>query len=246
MKRILKTLLPTSLRRLHTEHKLLRHSQTAQFQRDGRSLAQTIIASGLQPDHRVLEIGCGLGRVAIPLSEYLTKGTYDGIDILEGEIDWARRHISRHHPQFHFHHANLWNRYYNVYAQMRAADYRFPFDDNAFDWIYLTSVFTHLLRDDTEHYISEIARLLRPGGRCFATFFLITHERRVSDWIKRFPYESKGCRVRDATRPEWEVAFEESDIRAVFAQNNLLVDSISTIQPSPNSQDVLLATKPSV
>ncbi|MDF2440194.1 MAG: hypothetical protein JWN98_1178 [Abditibacteriota bacterium] len=244
MKRILKSCLPAPLRRIHLERKLSRHSQSAEFKSGGRVLAELIIASGVKPDDRVLEIGCGLGRVAIPLSEYLTQGTYDGIDILEGEIKWARRHISLGHPHFRFHHADLWNRYYNVYAQTRAADYRFPFADNAFDWIYLTSVFTHLLRADTEHYISEIARLLRPGGRCFATFFLITPERKAGDWIKRFPHEADGCRLHNAERPEWEVAFEEADIRTLFAQNNLVVDSI--FQPSPNSQDVLLATKTSI
>lgn len=240
MKRLLKTLLPASLRRLHTERKLSRYSQTAEFHRVGRDSAQSLIDSGLKPTDRVLEIGCGLGRVALPLGEYLTSGTYDGIDILEGEIEWAKRHITSRFSTFRFHHADLYNRYYNVYAQTRAADYRFPFDSDSFDWIYLTSVFTHLLRDDTEHYISEIARMLRPGARCFATFFLLTPERKAAGWLQRFPHESAGCRLHDAERPEWEVAYEETDIRALFHQNHLAIDSISL---NNTGQDVVLATK---
>ena len=38
--------------------------------------------------------------------------------------------------------------------------------------MFLTSVFTHLLPHDLTHYLAEINRVLRPGGRCVATFFL--------------------------------------------------------------------------
>ena len=38
---------------------------------------------GLKPEHRVLDIGCGVGRVALPLTRYLTSGTYDGFDIVK-------------------------------------------------------------------------------------------------------------------------------------------------------------------
>ena len=37
----------------------------------------------LSPDHRVLDIGCGTGRMAIPLTSFLSKkGSYEGFDIV--------------------------------------------------------------------------------------------------------------------------------------------------------------------
>ena len=40
----------------------------------------------------------------------------------------------------------------------------------------LTSVFTHLLPADAAHYLAEIGRVLRPGGRVFGTWFVLNDE----------------------------------------------------------------------
>ena len=38
----------------------------------------------LEPDHRVLDVGCGVGRLAIPLTKYLSRsGSYNGFDIVQ-------------------------------------------------------------------------------------------------------------------------------------------------------------------
>src|ERR1035437_9648712 len=56
----------------------------------------------IQPDHTVLEIGCGIGRDAIPLSKYLKNGRYVGVDVLKPSIDWCLANISSRHPNFAF------------------------------------------------------------------------------------------------------------------------------------------------
>jgi 2-polyprenyl-3-methyl-5-hydroxy-6-metoxy-1,4-benzoquinol methylase len=39
---------------------------------------------GLKPEHRVLDVGCGIGRMAVPLTEYLSgPGEYRGFDIVK-------------------------------------------------------------------------------------------------------------------------------------------------------------------
>ena len=53
-----------------------------------------------QPGERVLDIGCGIGRMARPLTPYLTPpGAYDGFDInadgiaqLQAGADWLTQH----------------------------------------------------------------------------------------------------------------------------------------------------------
>src|SRR6058998_2088843 len=59
---------------------------------------------GLRRTDRVLDIGSGIGRVAIPLTRYLEpSATYDGFDIVKSGVDWCRGHITPRHPNFRFH-----------------------------------------------------------------------------------------------------------------------------------------------
>jgi len=47
-----------------------------------------------------------------------------------------------------------------------------PFDRESFDIIVAISLFTHMRKADTEIYLREIYRLLRPGGRASITAFV--------------------------------------------------------------------------
>lgn len=45
-------------------------------------LGHFVHIGGLKPNHRVLDIGCGIGRMAVPLTQFLDPktGTYEGVD----------------------------------------------------------------------------------------------------------------------------------------------------------------------
>ena len=134
---------------------------------------------GLKPDERILDVGCGIGRKTIRLTQYLGDGgSYEGIDIVESGIDWCSEHISRRYPRFRFQQIDVYNGYYNPGGRHKAAEYRFPYPDGSFDFVVLGSVFTHMLTDDTEHYLSEVARVLRPKGRTLISWFLLNQESR--------------------------------------------------------------------
>jgi len=63
---------------------------------------------GLKADMDVLDVGCGQGRMARPLVDYLSGGTYNGFDIVKSGIDWCQDHYSDV-SNFTFHHANIIN-----------------------------------------------------------------------------------------------------------------------------------------
>jgi SAM-dependent methyltransferase len=133
------------------------------------------IYGGITMDSAVLEIGCGLGRIAFPLRYLLLNGSYDGFEICRGKVTFLEQTFHKAHPNFRFIWANVHNTYYNPQGRIRAADYRFPYPRNSFDIVYAASVFTHMLPDVAANYFQEAARVLKPGGRCVFSFFLLDY-----------------------------------------------------------------------
>src|SRR5262245_20503185 len=88
--------------------------------------------AGLKSDEDVLDIGCGVGRMAVVLTGYMKTGSYTGIDIVSAGITWCQTHITPRYPHFEFHHADIFNEAYNARGKHRACDYRFPFADASF------------------------------------------------------------------------------------------------------------------
>lgn len=181
--------------------------------------------AGLRPDARVLDIGCGVGRMAVPLIEYLDRGSYEGFDVGKEMIAWCRRRIESRRPDFRFTWAPVYNSKYNPFGTMTGEEFRFPYEDSSFDFAFATSLFTHLLRDDAAHYLSEVARVLRPGGTCLLTFFLLTPdaERRVAGGEARlgFRYPVEGGLTVNRHRPEEAVALREDALRSMLAAAGL-------------------------
>ncbi len=237
---------------LHLPPWWLRDVGGSDFVRTGQEFLRLFIGLGqLRRDAQVLEIGCGSGRMAFPLTTYLSqRGSYKGMDITRESIVWCQRHITRRHPNFKFLHIDLYNKRYNPNGEYLAKDYEFPFHDAAFDFIFLTSVFTHLLPEDTENYLREVGRMLRQEGRSFMTFFLLneTQHRLAKQGRNRidFKYGRHPYRLRSADVPESAVAYDEAFVRQLLRRSGLsLVESIhygtwSGREHGLSFQDILL------
>lgn len=136
------------------------------------------VYAGLCGPSRVLEIGCGLGRVAFPLRYVLGEGgSYDGFEISHDKVDWLQRTFTPAWPAFRFAWADVRNTHYNPGGRTAAAEYEFPYEDDSFDLVLAPSVFTHMLPDAAANYLRETARVMRPGGRCLFSFFLLDNYR---------------------------------------------------------------------
>jgi len=138
-----------------------------------------VVRLGLRPEHRVLDVGCGIGRMAYPLAYFLSaKGSYEGFDIMRDAIAWAQGAIGARFPNFRFRHVDIRNTRYNKTGTLTSAQFAFPYENASFDRLFLNSVFTHMLDFEVEHYLDEFARVLAPGGRAYITCFLHDQEAR--------------------------------------------------------------------
>ena len=181
---------------------------------------------GLKPDERVLDVGCGIGRMAVPLTRYLSdRGSYEGIDVFPKGIAWCQENITPRYPNFRFRVADIKNKEYNPGGRFAASEYEFPYEDASFDFVLLTSVFTHLLPDEVENYLSEIRRVLAPGGRCFASFFLLNEDSldsiRSGKSTIDFRHDFGRYRTKDRETPEAAIAYPEDYVRSLYAERGL-------------------------
>jgi len=197
------------------------------FTEIGQEFKKHFINFGMKPDHRVLDVGCGFGRIAIPLTDYLTsKGSYVGLDIVPSGISWCMGNITPKFPGFNFFHANIFNGNYNPTGTLTARDFKFPFVE-CFDFVFLTSVFTHMLPPDVENYLKEIARVMRPGGRCLITFFLLNGESRPlmvgPGSTFNFGFAMDGFSAVNEKIPEAAIAYNEDDIESLYERCGLKI-----------------------
>jgi SAM-dependent methyltransferase len=152
------------------------------------------------------------------------------MDITPNPLQWCRQHISSRFPNFQFLHMDLYSKRYNPGGRYQAKEYVFPFQAESFDFIFLASVFTHMLPEDTENYLREIARLKRPGGRVLMTFFLLNPAQQelavqgLNDID--FRYGSGPYRMRDEIVPESAVAYDEVYLRDLITRCNLKLSEV--------------------
>ncbi len=177
-------------------------------------LGYFLTLADLAPTDRVLDVGCGVGRMAWPLAHYLRdRGAYAGFDIMPDAIERARTVIGARRPHFRFDVVDLHNDMYNAGGTLDARTFAFPYDDRAFEFAFLTSVLTHLGSPETRHYIDELARVVAPGGRVLATAFLLTGDARAKiaagESLRdiRHPRD-ETCWIADPDDPELAVGYD--------------------------------------
>ena len=181
---------------------------------------------GMKPTDAVLDIGCGIGRMAVPLVEYLGDGHYDGFDTIKRGVSWCQKNITARFSNFQFQHADIYNLSYNPSGKISPSAFRFPYEDSRFDFSFATSVFTHMFPGDVAHYVGEAARVLKPGGSSLFTWFILNDQslRMIGQGQSRIPMTHEladGCRAKSARVPEKAIGIPETTVRSIYADAGL-------------------------
>ena len=205
----------------------------------------------ITPSSKILDIGCGLGRFAMPLRKYLNEeGSYYAFDIVPAQIEYCNEHISTRYSNFYFSLADVYNQRYNPKGKYHASEYKFPYENNFFDLVFLHSVFTHMTLPGVSNYLREISRVLKPSSYSFISYFLTnrqsnyTFERQKFD--SQFRFEFDGYKSRNQDLPEAAIAYDEKLIRKLYEDYGFtILEPIYYLdEKNPlSSQDVIIAIK---
>ncbi len=206
----------------------------------------------IQNDYRVLDMGCGFGRMALPLISFLDKGSYEGFDVHKKGIEWCQKYISEKNPNFKFHFTDVYNVNYNPAGTLKANTFQFPYANEEFDFCFATSLFTHLKPPDARNYIKEMSRVLNSGGRCLITTFLINEDAllKIKAGAARYSFslQSGGFYTSNKEFPEEAIAYSVDTITKYLEENGLAIDEKlygfwSGIEDFTSFQDILIARK---
>lgn len=206
-----------------TPPKGLIYTGSGDFKAQGKRILQNIIElADLQPDQAILDVGSGIGRLAVALTDYLNSdGYYEGFDVIKVGVDWCNKKIAPNYPNFNFKYIDLKNDLYRNNGD-DAQSFIFPYSPNSFNVVSLISVFTHMVPDEVAHYLKEISKVLEPGGKCFATFFLYDKQNpSFHNPAFQFPYAYDQYRLMDDKVKSANVAFDISYLRKIADDANL-------------------------
>ncbi len=135
-----------------------------------------LVAQGLLPEHRLIDVGCGSLRGGVHFVRYLQDGHYYGMDKNASLIDAGREHELVT--------AGLRERKVTLVCR---DDFCFSCFGLQFDFALAQSVFTHLPWNSILRCVVEMKRVLAPQGRFYATFFEDVDGSHKTSSIKHVP-----------------------------------------------------------
>jgi SAM-dependent methyltransferase len=209
-----------------------------------------LLVSHLQyhPGQRLLDLGCGTGRLIAACRHLLPAANYVGADVnarfvahCQARYGYQFDHLPFQHPE------------YSPDTGDNMANYQLPYHDGSFDCVAVIATFNHNHFNWSAAMLREIARVLTGRGVALCTALLIgQHNHQWCARRDRHPFKFTAAGVAEyveyGSRPLFNVAFAEKAWRRACLDAGLhLVDPIGYGQwckrPGPTGHDLMVLRK---
>jgi ubiquinone/menaquinone biosynthesis C-methylase UbiE len=186
----------------------------------------------IKPEDKILDLGCGCGRIAIHFLNYLSEqGKYIGIDIDKDFISYCSNNISMLDDNFQFHFIDVYNGAYGREGKLKADEVILPVESESMDVVILWSLFTHMNLTDIESYLKEVYRVLKKGGRFIASLNL--YNKFVENQMKmnksqldiKYRVDENSYTVFEEV-PEWGFAHNEDKVKELCLESGFYIKEI--------------------
>ena len=145
-----------------------------------QNFASIIENLALRRDHTVFDFGCGIGRTAAPLAEFLNEGgRLVGSDIVPRHVQFCRQQFANFFDNTIFYCTEASNPYYDHLAMETMQATATVEEENfffvyrgVFDLVVAFSVFTHFDPIMVADYFTSLRDVIKPAGSLFLTWFL--------------------------------------------------------------------------
>jgi SAM-dependent methyltransferase len=182
----------------------------------------------------IVEIGCGCGRIAHHLRGDWFKGSYVGIDIDSELLEWCNSHFPS--EKFNFMPSPHASATYAADGTEKGSLFAFP-ENWQKDFVYSTSLYTHLLEPELLNYTRESFKVLRHGGTMYMSFFCLDSVERGGRWT--FSHRIGEAYVENMKYPEAAVAYTREYVESLC--RSVGFSDVSVIESS--GQSVLICRK---
>src|SRR5215207_4583239 len=124
--------------------------------REGRFKRRLVEQAGIRGGHRVLELGCGTGTLAVMVKQARPDAEVVGLDGDENVLKIAREKAAKAGVRLLLH---------------QGMAYEIPYRDGDFDRVLSSLMLHHLTAADKKRTLSDVFRVLRPGGELHVVDF---------------------------------------------------------------------------
>jgi cyclopropane fatty-acyl-phospholipid synthase-like methyltransferase len=141
----------------------------------GQKMMKVCIENGLQPDMKLLDVGCGPLRVGTKLINYLNKGNYYGIDSNENYLNIGINEVLIDD--------NLTEKT-SIENFTITSTFNNEHFNTCFDMILVSGVFTHLTLNHFIFFMEKIKNTTKLGSKILATFFICDEDHDITKPIE--------------------------------------------------------------